>query len=107
MYLYVLMACVLWGSQSHSSPVKLATETSHKNHTALCAEIQEELSADNNIYEVSLVLHQINLLSRTFVFLTNFSCFQGSFNRPQNTSEVRGVYSSDPSDHTGTERGIA
>ncbi|XP_077877052.1 uncharacterized protein LOC144366576 [Ictidomys tridecemlineatus] len=62
MYLYVLLACVLWGSQSHSSPMKLATETSHKNHTALCAEIQKELSADNNIYE-------------------------GSFSRPQNTSE--------------------
>uniref|UniRef100_A0A8D2DLM0 Uncharacterized protein n=1 Tax=Sciurus vulgaris TaxID=55149 RepID=A0A8D2DLM0_SCIVU len=62
MHLYVLLACVLWGSESNSSPVKVAAENSHKNHTALCAEIQKELSADNNVYE-------------------------GSFSRPQNTSE--------------------
>uniref|UniRef100_A0A8D0S2S7 Uncharacterized protein n=1 Tax=Sus scrofa TaxID=9823 RepID=A0A8D0S2S7_PIG len=88
MYLYVLLACVLWGLESHSAPMKIATVASRDNHTAVCAEIQRELMADDITYNVSLGLHQTSLCSqRPFVFLTSFSCFQGSFKRPQNTSE--------------------
>uniref|UniRef100_A0A671FQL7 Interleukin-4 n=1 Tax=Rhinolophus ferrumequinum TaxID=59479 RepID=A0A671FQL7_RHIFE len=62
MYLYVLLACVLWGLESHSAPMKITGKPHDDNHTAVCAEIQRELSADNIIYN-------------------------GSFKRPQNTSE--------------------
>uniref|UniRef100_A0A8D1E6B8 Interleukin-4 n=1 Tax=Sus scrofa TaxID=9823 RepID=A0A8D1E6B8_PIG len=62
MYLYVLLACVLWGLESHSVPMKIATVASRDNHTAVCAEIQRELMADDITYN-------------------------GSFKRPQNTSE--------------------
>uniref|UniRef100_A0A8C4MDV3 Uncharacterized protein n=1 Tax=Equus asinus asinus TaxID=83772 RepID=A0A8C4MDV3_EQUAS len=62
MYLYVLLACVLWGLESHSTPMKIDGVSPHDNHTAVCAEIQKELAADNIIYN-------------------------GSFKRPQNTSE--------------------
>lgn len=67
-----------------------ANVSAYDNHTAVCAEIQKELSADNIIYNVSLGLHQTSLCSQwPFVFLIDFSSFQGSFKRPQNTSEVR------------------
>lgn len=93
MYLYVLLACVLWGLESHSARMKMASTSLQDNHTAVCAEIQKELTADNIIYNVSLGLHQTSLYSQgpltKAVLLTNFSCFQGSFKRPQNTSEVR------------------
>ncbi|EPY81670.1 hypothetical protein CB1_000719020 [Camelus ferus] len=62
MYLYVLLACVLWGLESHSARMKMASTSLQDNHTAVCAEIQKELTADNIIYN-------------------------GSFKRPQNTSE--------------------
>lgn len=100
MYLYVLLACALWGWESHSAPMKITSEPHYDNHTAVCAEIQRELLADNIIYNVSLSLHQTSLGSQwLFVFLTNFSCFQGSFKRPQNTSEVRSSHHMDLSDH--------
>lgn len=66
MHLYLLLALVFWVSESHSAPMKADTVTLQKNHTALCAEIQEELSADNKTYEVSLGLHQTR---DTFVVL--------------------------------------
>uniref|UniRef100_A0A8P0NU13 Uncharacterized protein n=2 Tax=Canis lupus familiaris TaxID=9615 RepID=A0A8P0NU13_CANLF len=88
MYLYVLLACALWGSENHSASMKTASVSAYDNHTAVCAEIQKELSADTMTYNVSLGLHQTTLCSQwPFVLLTNFSCFQGSFKRPQNTSE--------------------
>uniref|UniRef100_A0A8C9JDV6 Uncharacterized protein n=1 Tax=Panthera tigris altaica TaxID=74533 RepID=A0A8C9JDV6_PANTA len=62
MYLYVFLACALWGSENHSASMKTASASAHDNHTAVCAEIQKELSADNIVYN-------------------------GSFKRPQNTSE--------------------
>ncbi|KAM5212277.1 uncharacterized protein RBU33_004920 [Hipposideros larvatus] len=62
MYLYMLLACVLWGLESHSAPMKITSELLYDNHTAVCAEIQRELLADRSIYS-------------------------GSFKRPQNTSE--------------------
>ncbi|XP_057576519.1 uncharacterized protein LOC130844242 [Hippopotamus amphibius kiboko] len=62
MYLYLLLACVLWGLESHSTPMKIASVSPQDNHTAVCAEIQKELTADNITYN-------------------------GSFKRPQNTSE--------------------
>lgn len=100
MYLYVLLACALWGLESHSAPMKITNEPHYDNHTAVCAEIQRELLADNMIYNVSLSLHQTSLGSQwLFVFLTNFSCFQGSFKRPQNTSEVRSSHHMDLSHH--------
>lgn len=100
MYLYVLLACVLWGLESHSTPMKIDGVSPHDNHTAVCAEIQKELAADNIIYNVSLGLHQTSLCSQwPFVLLTNFSFFQGSFKRPQNTSEVRSSHPMDLSDH--------
>lgn len=77
-----------------------ANVSAYDNHTAVCAEIQKELSADNIIYNVSLGLHQISLCSQwSFMFLTNFSHFQGSFKRPQNTSEVRCCRCMDFADH--------
>lgn len=90
MFLYVLLACASWVLESHSAPMKIISGSTQDNHTAVCAEIEKELMADNVTYKVSLDLHQISLYSQwPSVFLTNFSCFQGSFERPQNTSEVR------------------
>lgn len=90
MYLYVLLACVSWVLESHSAPMKIVSGSTQDNHTAVCAEIEKELMADNVTYKVSLGLHQTSLNSHwPSVFLTNFSCLQGSFERPQNTSEVR------------------
>ncbi|XP_064131410.1 granulocyte-macrophage colony-stimulating factor isoform X1 [Loxodonta africana] len=62
MHLCVLLAWTLWVSGSHSAPMKITTASLLENHTAICAEIQKELSADNSTYN-------------------------GSFDRPQNTSE--------------------
>uniref|UniRef100_A0A7N5JD11 Uncharacterized LOC100473502 n=1 Tax=Ailuropoda melanoleuca TaxID=9646 RepID=A0A7N5JD11_AILME len=62
MYLYVFLACALWGSENHCASMMTANVSAYDNHTAVCAEIQKELSADNIIYN-------------------------GSFKRPQNTSE--------------------
>lgn len=64
MYLYMLLACVLWGLEGHSAPLKITNASSRDNHTAVCAEIQKELSADNIIYNVSLYqtsLHSVAL----------------------------------------------
>lgn len=100
MYLYVLLACMLWGWESHSAPMKITSEPLYDNHTAVCAEIQRDLSKDNVTYNVSLGLHQKSLGSQwPSAFLTNFSCFQGFFKRPQNTSEVRSSPHMDLSDH--------
>uniref|UniRef100_A0A8C9ARE1 Granulocyte-macrophage colony-stimulating factor n=1 Tax=Prolemur simus TaxID=1328070 RepID=A0A8C9ARE1_PROSS len=60
--LCVLLACLPWAPGSHCAPLKADTASPQDNHTAICAEIQRELSADKNTYK-------------------------GSFNRPQNTSE--------------------
>lgn len=101
MYLYVLLASVSWVLESHSAPMKIVSGSTQDNHTAVCAEIEKELMADNVTYKVSLGLHQISLSSQwPSVFLTNFSCFQGSFERPQNTSEVRSSHPMVISDHT-------
>uniref|UniRef100_A0AC11D154 Uncharacterized protein n=1 Tax=Ovis aries TaxID=9940 RepID=A0AC11D154_SHEEP len=62
MYLYVLLACVSWVLESHSAPMKIVSGSTQDNHTAVCAEIEKELMADNVTYK-------------------------GSFERPQNTSE--------------------
>lgn len=60
MYLLMLLACVLWCSESHPIPMKM-TGGPPDNHTAVCAEIQKDLSADNATYNVSLGLHRISL----------------------------------------------
>ncbi|XP_010861884.1 PREDICTED: uncharacterized protein LOC105005555 [Bison bison bison] len=62
MFLYVLLACVSWVLESHSAPMKIISGSTQDNHTAVCAEIEKELMADNVTYK-------------------------GSFERPQNTSE--------------------
>lgn len=99
MYLFVLLACVLWGLESHCIRMKIIGGPLYDKHTAVCAEIQKDLSADNTTYNGSLRLHQTSLGFRwPSVLLTNFSCFQGYFQRPQNTSEVRGSYHMDLSD---------
>uniref|UniRef100_A0A8C0DNM9 Granulocyte-macrophage colony-stimulating factor n=1 Tax=Balaenoptera musculus TaxID=9771 RepID=A0A8C0DNM9_BALMU len=41
-----------WGLESHSTPIKIASVSLQDNHTAVCAEIQEELMADNITYNV-------------------------------------------------------
>lgn len=100
MYVYILLACVLWGLESHSAPMKTTSESLYDNHTEVCAEIQHELTSDNITYKVSLDLHQTSLGSQwPYVFLTNFSCFQGSFERPQNTSKVSSSHHMGLSDH--------
>ncbi|KFO26617.1 hypothetical protein H920_12016 [Fukomys damarensis] len=60
MHLYVLLVCVLWGSESHFVPMNEMTR--EKNLTALCDEIRRDLTDDKKTYK-------------------------GSFDRPQNTSE--------------------
>ncbi|KAK1343273.1 hypothetical protein QTO34_016051, partial [Cnephaeus nilssonii] len=62
MYLFVLLACVLWCLESHPIPMKITSGPLYDNHTAVCAEIQKDLSADNTTYN-------------------------GYFKRPQNTSK--------------------
>lgn len=96
MYRLVLLACVLWCLESHPIPMKITSEPLYDNHTAVCAEIQKDLSADNTTYNVSLGLHQTSFgFQWPFVLLTNFPCFQGYFKRPQNTSKVRRSYHMD------------
>lgn len=80
--------------------MKITSVSLYDNHTAICAEIQHDLSADNTTYNVSLGLHQTSLGSQwSSVFLTSFSCFQGYFKSPQNTSKVRSSHHRKLSDH--------
>lgn len=52
MHLCVFLAFVLWGSESYCVPMKVTTMALQKSHTAICAEIQQELSEDKKTYHV-------------------------------------------------------
>lgn len=54
-----------------------ANVSAYDNHTAVCAEIQKELSADNIIYNVSLGLHQTSLRSVALCVSDRFLLLSG------------------------------